>query len=96
MAFVINAFLTKILPYITQAAFFWSVLGFTVISITVLAVASPEYQSGKFVYTAFVNETGWPDGLAWLLGLLQGALALTGRLENARAEVWKIANIDRF
>jgi amino acid transporter len=30
------------------------------------------------VYGAFINETGWPDGLAWLLGLLQGAFALTG------------------
>lgn len=78
VALVINAFMTRILPYITQAAFLWSVLGFVVISITVLATASPEYQSGSFVYSAFLNETGWPDGLAWLLGLLQGALALTG------------------
>ncbi|KAJ4152752.1 hypothetical protein LMH87_009273 [Akanthomyces muscarius] len=33
--------------------------------------------SGKFVFTEFINQTGWPDGVAWLLGLLQGGLGLT-------------------
>jgi hypothetical protein len=39
--------------------------------------ASPDYQSGEFVYRDFINETGWPDGIAWLLGLLPGGLGLT-------------------
>jgi choline transport protein len=77
-AFLINAFLTSALPIVTKAAFTWSIIGFVVISITVLACASPNYQSGTFVYSKFINETGWPDGLAWLLGLLQGGLGLTG------------------
>ena len=77
-AFLVNAFMTLLLPIITRAAFIWSIIGFAVISITVLACASPNYQSGKFVYENFINETGWPDGLAWLLGLLQGGLGLTG------------------
>lgn len=77
-AFLINTFLTRLLPYITQAAFIWSVVGFVVISIVVLACASPNYQSGHFVYGEFLNEVGWPNGFAWLLGLLQGALSLTG------------------
>lgn len=78
IAFLVNAFMTKLLPYVTQTAFIWSITGFVVISITLLACASPDYQSGHFVYGSFINETGWPDGFAWLLGLLQGALALTG------------------
>ena len=78
IAFLVNAFMTKLLPIVTQTAFIWSITGFVVISITVLACASPNYQSGDFVYRKFINETGWPDGFAWLLGLLQGALALTG------------------
>ncbi|PKK48726.1 hypothetical protein CI102_6930 [Trichoderma harzianum] len=78
IALVINAFMTRILPLFTKAAFFWSVAGFVIISITVLATASPDYQSGEFVYGNFINEVGWPDGMAWLLGLLQGAFALTG------------------
>ncbi|KAJ9134271.1 Choline transport protein [Pleurostoma richardsiae] len=77
-AFLINAFANRLLPFFTKAAFFWSITGFAVISITVLACASPDYQSGDFVYGNFINEVGWPDGLAWLLGLLQGAFSLTG------------------
>ncbi|ETN39013.1 uncharacterized protein HMPREF1541_07055 [Cyphellophora europaea CBS 101466] len=78
VAFLINAFATKLLPYVTQTAFIWSIVGFVVISITLLACAAPNYQSGTFVYGNFINETGWPDGFAWLLGLLQGTLSLTG------------------
>lgn len=25
-----------------------------------------------------MNQTMWPDGIAWLLGLLQGGLGVTG------------------
>ncbi|EMR69022.1 putative gaba permease protein [Eutypa lata UCREL1] len=78
VALVVNAFLNRVLPYVTKAAFFWSITGFVVISITVLACSAPNYQSGSFVYGNFINDVGWPDGLAWLLGLLQGAFALTG------------------
>lgn len=79
-ALLINALANRLLAVFTKAAFFWSLAGFVVISITVLACASPDhhYQSGGFVYGGFVNRTGWPDGLAWMLGLLQGAFALTG------------------
>lgn len=80
IALIINAFFTGILPYLTKAAFFWSLAGFVTISITILSCASPNYQTGTFVYTNFINNTGWPDGLAWLLGLLQGAFALTGKM----------------
>lgn len=77
-AFLINAFFTRLLPLITRSAFIWSILGFVVISITVLSCASPNYSSASFVFTDFINETGWPDGVAWLLGLLQAGLGLTG------------------
>jgi choline transport protein len=68
------------LPFRTDHYFIvtWSILGFVVISITLLACASPNYQSGDFVYRQWINETGWPGGIAWLLGLLQGGLGLTG------------------
>lgn len=79
IALVINMFLNRVLPYLTKAAFFWSIAGFIVISITVLATASPNYQTASWVYGDFINSTGWPDGLAWLFGLLQGAFALTGK-----------------
>jgi len=78
VAFLVNAFMTMALPIITKGAFIWSITGFVVISITVLACASPNYSSGDFVFREFINETGWPDGIAWLLGLLQAGLGLTG------------------
>jgi choline transport protein len=77
-AFLMNAFGALILPMFTKAAFIWSIAGFAIICITLLACASPDYQSASFVYRDFINQTGWPDGLAWLLGLLQGGLGLTG------------------
>lgn len=77
-AMLLNAFGNSILPLVNKTAIIWSITGFVVISITVLACASPDYSSGDFVYRSFINETGWPDGVAWLLGLLQGSLGLTG------------------
>lgn len=55
---------------------FWSVASCLVISITILATAPK--TSADFVFTDFWNLTGWPDGVAWILGLLQSALALCG------------------
>lgn len=78
VAFLINAFMTGALPLVTKSAFIWSILGFVVICITLLSTASPNYSSAEFVFTEFRNETGWPDGIAWLLGLLQAGLGLTG------------------
>lgn len=77
-AFFLNAFANRLLPYFNKAAFLWSLSGFTIICITVLACATPNYQSGSFVFGGFINDVSWPDGLAWMLGLLQGAFALTG------------------
>lgn len=78
VAALLNAFGNHLLPYVNKTAILWSISGFVIISITVLACASPDYSSGKFVFGTFINETGWPDGVAWLLGLLQGGLGLTG------------------
>ncbi|KAJ5475742.1 Amino acid/polyamine transporter I [Penicillium sp. IBT 31633x] len=54
-SFIINAFMNSILPVIYRGA--------------LLACASPNYNSAYFVFCDFVNQTGWPDGVAWLLGV---------------------------
>lgn len=77
-AFCVNSFANVALPYVNKAAFIWSISGFAIICITVLACSSPNFASADFVFRSFINETGWPDGIAWLLGLLQGGLGLTG------------------
>ncbi|GAB0138491.1 hypothetical protein EsDP_00006726 [Epichloe bromicola] len=77
LSLVINALMNSLLPLIYRGAFMWSMGGFVLVSITVLACASPNYNSAYFVFREFINTTGWPDGIAWLLGLLQGRLAVT-------------------
>ncbi|KAJ5397165.1 hypothetical protein N7509_005278 [Penicillium cosmopolitanum] len=76
--FCINALANSLLPYFNKAAFTWSLGGFTIICITVLSCSSPDFNNADFVFRKFINETGWPDGIAWLLGLLQGGLGVTG------------------
>lgn len=58
--FLMNAFGNKLLPYVNKTAFIWSLGGFAVICITVLATSSPDYASADFVFTEFLNQTGWP------------------------------------
>lgn len=48
--FTINALMNGILPYFNKGAFIWSLSGFTIICITVLACSSPNFNSGEYVY----------------------------------------------
>ena len=77
-AWVINAFGVRLLDTLNRTAMIWSLVGAVVIMITCLARASPDYQDAKFVFGKFVNETGWNNGVAWILGLLQAAFSLLG------------------
>ncbi|PNS21597.1 Choline transport protein [Sphaceloma murrayae] len=76
-SFLINAFLNSKLHIFNQFTIIWSTVGFFIICIVTLATAAPNFNSADIVFRLFINETGWPDGVAWLLGLLQGGLALT-------------------
>ncbi|RDL38693.1 Uncharacterized protein BP5553_03033 [Venustampulla echinocandica] len=71
-----NAVGTAIIPFMGKGAFCLSVGGFVAISITLLACTAHKYQNASFVFGGFINTTGWNDGAAWLLGLLQGAFTL--------------------
>lgn len=66
----INAFANSLLPMINSIAVSWSLAGFAIISITVLACASPDYNSADFVFTNFTNTTGWPNGELPYTGIL--------------------------
>lgn len=61
---------------LTHTLVFWSVTAWIATSALVLAT-SPKTDA-EFVFTEFTNETGWPDGVAWIMGLLQSALSLIG------------------
>jgi hypothetical protein len=45
--------------------------GAVIIIITCLSCASPNFQSAEFVFTRYINDVGWNNGVAWILGLLQ-------------------------
>ncbi|PWN49854.1 hypothetical protein IE53DRAFT_369407, partial [Violaceomyces palustris] len=77
-AWFINAFGARILDGLNKVAMTWSLVGALVITITCLSRASPNYQSGTYVFGTLVNYTGWPDGIAFILGLLQSTFALIG------------------
>lgn len=61
---------------VANRSVYWSLLSVVVISIVLLAT-SPK-TSAEYVFTNFSNTTGWSDGTAWMLGLLQSALSLIG------------------
>ncbi|ORX37439.1 amino acid permease [Kockovaella imperatae] len=77
-AFLLNMYCVKILPFVEHSAFIWSLVGIVVVIITLLACQHGDYQSGKAVFATFTNQTGWPDGMAFILGLLQSVFGLTG------------------
>jgi choline transport protein len=35
------------------------------------------YESAKFVFGQWINQTGWPNGVTWFTGLIQAAYGLT-------------------
>lgn len=76
LGYVGNAVPTPMLPYVNQASLVWSVLGVTVISITILSTHKVGFADAKWVFGKVLNETGWPSGVAWMLGLLQGSLGV--------------------
>jgi hypothetical protein len=91
----INIFGLRLLPTIDRAAIFWyahpqawldstltgrSLTGAVVIIITCLSCASPNFQSADFVFRRYINDVGWNNGVAWILGLLQSE-SKKGQLE---------------
>ncbi|BEJ14245.1 hypothetical protein CspHIS471_0400120 [Cutaneotrichosporon sp. HIS471] len=76
-ASALNAFGVKLLPTIDRFAGIWGMTGIVVVSITLLACSSGRYQPPKNVFGTLTNVTGWPDGMAFILGLLQSTLGLT-------------------
>ncbi|KAI1778092.1 amino acid transporter [Hypoxylon cercidicola] len=71
-----NIWGNRILAKWNDAALYWSLLGVVIISIVLLATS--DKNDARYVFAEFQNETGWSDGMAWIMGLLQSALSLIG------------------
>ncbi|KAH6975734.1 amino acid/polyamine transporter I [Ilyonectria destructans] len=75
-ATAVNIWGNRILGGWTNLALWWSLLCAVIVSIVLLSMS--EKTDAQFVFTSFDNQTGWSDGMAWMLGLLQPALSLIG------------------
>ena len=92
-AILINIFGIRILDRLNSAAVFWSLLGAFTITITLLATAGAKgtLNDAKTTFTTFTNLTGWPDGVAWFIGLLQTSYSLVG-MDSVTHVIGEIAN----
>lgn len=76
--FLLNIFAIRFLPLFDKIAGTWSMVGIITVIITLLSCAKGNYQPPEKVFASWTNETGWPNGMAFILGLLQSVFGLTG------------------
>ncbi|WP_265568926.1 amino acid permease [Streptomyces hygroscopicus] len=75
---LLNTFGVKLVSLLGNVSVWWHVLGVLVI-VGALVVVPSRHQSAGFVFTHFVNGTGWHSGLyVGLLGLLLAQYTFTG------------------
>ncbi|KAF5013647.1 hypothetical protein FDECE_374 [Fusarium decemcellulare] len=71
-------FCNRILPLIQNISMALHVALF-IILVSVMCAVSPTTNSAEFVFTRFVNNSGWSsDGIAWCVGLLSSCYVLIG------------------
>lgn len=70
-----------ILPFFNNAIGLLFIGLFFVMSLALLISVGThstlEFQPASFVFGAWINQTGWSDGVTWFMGLVQGAYGLT-------------------
>jgi len=75
---VLNSFGVTIVSILNNVSVWWHILGVLVI-VLALAIAPSHHQSASFVFTHFVNNTGWGSKFyVVLLGLLLAQYTFTG------------------
>lgn len=71
----------RILPIFNSFVGVWFIGLFFIFSLALLisvgTKSNMQFQPASFVFGAWLNETGWNNGVTWFLGLLQGAYGLT-------------------
>ncbi|KAF1838285.1 putative GABA permease [Decorospora gaudefroyi] len=78
IAALVNIFAMRILPWILHATFLLHVTLWVVLLI-VICVVSPTKHNAEFVFTTYINESGWSsDGVAFSIGLLSSTYVLAG------------------
>ncbi|KAL4790816.1 amino acid/polyamine transporter I [Aspergillus venezuelensis] len=76
---LVNVFCSKWLDLINKVCIFWTAASVVVILVTLLTMAREGRRSGEFVFAHYdASQSGWPEGWAFFVGLLQAAYTLTG------------------
>ncbi|MFK4146270.1 amino acid permease [Streptomyces sp. NPDC004065] len=75
---LLNTFGVRIVAFLNSVSVWWHVLGVAVI-VGALALVPDHHQPVSFVFTKFVDNTGWGNGVyVVLLGLLMAQYTFTG------------------
>ncbi|KAK3842105.1 MAG: APC amino acid permease [Linnemannia gamsii] len=75
---VVNSMTVRLNGLFNNMSVWWHVFGTATIVIVVL-VMTPQRQSAEFVFTTWVNNTGWSSNFyVFMLGLLQSQYTLSG------------------
>src|SRR5580692_3379839 len=75
---VLNSFGVRLVALLNNVSVWWHIIGVLLI-VGALAFAPSHHQSASFVFTHYVNNTGWGSSLyVVLLGLLLAQYTLTG------------------
>lgn len=78
VCFLVNAFGARYLDLINKVCIYWTAASVVIILVTLLAMKD-NLRSGEFVFAHYdASASGWPDGWAFFVGLLQAAYTLTG------------------
>ncbi|OOF91446.1 hypothetical protein ASPCADRAFT_211265 [Aspergillus carbonarius ITEM 5010] len=71
----------KILPWLNNFVGIWFTGLFVILSLALLISVGVKkdlsFQPASFVFGAWMNETGWDNGVVWFTGLVQAAYGLT-------------------
>ncbi|KAJ5113501.1 hypothetical protein N7456_002035 [Penicillium angulare] len=71
----------QFLPWLNNVVGVWFFALFFVFSLALLISVGMKselsYQPASFVFGKWINQTGWPDGVVWFIGLVQAAYGLT-------------------
>lgn len=75
LSYAVSGLGNKWLPWLDTAAILWTFAGVAAIIISTLVVAHQGRRSAEWAFTRFENNTGWPDGWSFCVGLLHAAYA---------------------
>lgn len=77
ISFVLNLWGSRVLPLLENLIMTLHVLFFAIFIAAI--VLPPTRHSATFVFTTFVNNSGWDsDGVAWCLGMLTSSYVMIG------------------